>query len=217
MNVAATVAQWSDLNYLVLTSVDRDDLPDGGAGHFAYAVKLIKQVRSDVLVECLVSDFQGDYSAVQSLVQSGLDVYAHNIETVERLQRHVRDRKAGYAQSLKVLQNVKQIDPKVYTKSSIMLGLGETDEEVLQTMVDLREVGCDVLTLGQYMRPSLDHLEVVKYVTPEKFQYWEKEGLRLGFRYVASGPLVRSSFKAGEYFMNNMIRTDHAAHNEEQV
>lgn len=206
-NTATAIAKW-DVDYIVLTSVDRDDLPDGGASHFARTVTLLKQLRPNMLIECLVSDFQGDYTAVSTLANSGLDVYAHNIETVSRLQIYVRDRRASYDQSFKVLRMAKNANPNLYTKTSIMLGLGESDEEVRQTMRDARDAGVDVFTLGQYLRPTEHHLAVVEYVTPQKFSMWEQEGLDMGFKYVASGPLVRSSFKAGEYFMNNMIRQE---------
>lgn len=208
MNTATAISKWG-VNYIVLTSVDRDDLLDGGSLHFTKTVQYTKQLNPDILLECLVSDFQGNLDCVKTLAMSGLDVYAHNIETVRRLQRHVRDKRAGYDQSLAVLKYAKQVmNGGLYTKSSIMLGLGETLDEVRECMMDLRRIDCDVLTLGQYMRPSPNHLDVVEYITPEVFQKLEKEGLDMGFKYVASGPLVRSSFKAGEYFMNNMIRNN---------
>jgi lipoic acid synthetase len=193
---AEALARWN-ITYIVLTSVDRDDMPDGGAQHFATTVELIKQSRSDLLVECLVSDFAGDLKSVEILANSGLDVYAHNLETVQRLQRHVRDIRATYTQSLSVLRHAKVVNPKLYTKTSIMLGLGETDEEVLQTMRDLREAEVDVVTFGQYLRPTEHHLSVVDYVTPAKFAWFKDKGEEMGFKYVASGPLVRSSYKAG--------------------
>ena len=202
---AEALSKW-DLNYVVLTSVDRDDMPDGGAGHFATTVGLIKQVKPHMLVECLVSDFAGDLAAVATLATSGLDVYAHNVETVERLQRHVRDHRAGYAQSLRVLQHAKSVNPRLYTKTSLMLGLGETHEEVLQAMRDMREHGVDVLTLGQYLRPTEHHLAVVEYISPEAFEAFRREGEAMGFKYVAAGPLVRSSYKAGEFFLEHMIQ-----------
>ncbi|KAJ8906153.1 hypothetical protein NDN08_002648 [Rhodosorus marinus] len=204
-NTAAAIAKWG-INYVVLTSVDRDDMPDGGAEHFAQTVKYIKAFDSGILVECLVSDFQGRHSSVQALAQSGLDVYAHNLETVERLQRHVRDRRAGYRQSLDVLKAAKGFRRGLFTKTSLMLGLGETDDEIRQTLRDLRDVDVDVVTFGQYLRPTSKHLSIVEYVTPEKFEMWKEESEKMGFRYVASGPLVRSSYKAGEYFMENMIK-----------
>ncbi|PXF44780.1 Lipoyl synthase, apicoplast [Gracilariopsis chorda] len=208
-NVAAEIATWG-LNYVVLTSVDRDDLVDGGAGHFAKTVRFIKQLSPSLLVECLVGDFQGDQQAVQLLATCGLDVFAHNMETVQRLQRHVRDKRASYEQSLSVLKGAKRCG--VYTKTSLMLGLGETDDEIRETMRDCRDVGVDIITFGQYLRPTERHLSVVEYVSPEKFQQWEEEGKAIGFRYVASGPMVRSSYKAGEYFLESMIRGD-AAYN----
>lgn len=139
------------------------------------------------------------------LAKSGLDVYAHNVETVERLQKYVRDARASYWQSIGTLEHAKKVKPDLYTKTSIMLGLGETDEEVVQTMKDLRSVDVDVVTFGQYLRPTENHLSVVDYVTPEKFEYFKKVGEELGFKYVASGPLVRSSYKAGEFYLTHMI------------
>ncbi len=202
---AEALAKW-DINYVVLTSVDRDDMDDGGAGHFATTVELIKQRTPEMLVECLVSDFAGNKAAVERLALSGLDVYAHNVETVERLQRYVRDFRAGYAQSLEMLRHAKVVKPSLYTKTSIMLGLGETREEVVQCMKDLRGADVDVLTLGQYLRPTEHHLAVVEYVTPEMFDWYREEGERMGFKYVASGPLVRSSYKAGEFYLEHMIK-----------
>lgn len=206
LNTAQAVASWN-LGYVVLTSVDRDDLPDGGADHFARTVQSLKQLKPKILVECLTPDFRGDMAAVQHLASSGLDVFAHNVETVERLQRRVRDPRASYLQTLGVLREAKQCG--VYTKSSIMLGLGETDEEVIDTMLDLKAVGVDIFTMGQYLQPTPNHLEVVDYIHPDKFEYWRKYGQEvIGFRYVASGPMVRSSYKAGEFFMESMIRAD---------
>ena len=219
---AEAIVKWG-INYVVLTSVDRDDIADGGARHFANTVELIKKNKPSILVECLVSDFQGDLEAVEVLATSGLDVYAHNVETVRRLQRHVRDHRAGYDQSLAVLRQAKKVNSNLYTKTSLMLGLGETREEVLEAMKDLRSAGVDVLTLGfipkyatsvcispiplgQYLRPTEHHLAVVEYISPADFDWYRVEGERMGFKYVASGPLVRSSYKAGEFFMENMIR-----------
>jgi lipoyl synthase len=202
---AEALAKWN-ISYVVLTSVDRDDMEDGGAGHFAMTVGLIKELVPHMLVECLVSDFAGDKKSVATLAMSGLDVYAHNVETVQRLQRYVRDHRAGYEQSLSVLRHAKEVNPRLYTKTSLMLGLGESDEEVLQAMKDMRAVDVDVLTLGQYMRPTDHHLAVVEYVKPEKFDWFKQEGEKIGFKYIASGPLVRSSYKAGEFFMEHLIR-----------
>jgi len=201
---AVAVAGWG-LDYVVLTAVDRDDLADGGAAHFAATVQAIKAATPHVVVEVLVGDYGGASAAaaaVDVLVESGVDVFAHNVETVRRLQPHVRDRRAGYDSSVGVLATASAVGSPVgvYTKTSLMLGLGETDAEVRATMVDLRAAGVDVLTLGQYLRPSEHHLSVVEYVHPDAFARWEAEGLALGFRYVTAGPLVRSSFKAGEFF-----------------
>ncbi len=208
-NTADAVADWG-VGYVVLTSVDRDDLEDGGAGHFAETVRGLKARNADILVECLTPDFRGDLGAVRLLASSGLDVFAHNIETVERLQRRVRDPRANYVQSMEVLRTAKSA-ANVYTKSSIMLGLGETDDEIIDTMLDLKDCGVDILTLGQYLQPTTRHLPIVEYVTPEKFEYWRRYGEEeIGFRYVASGPLVRSSYRAGEFFVDAMIRGERA-------
>ena len=208
-NTAEAVAKWG-VGYIVLTSVDRDDVPDGGAEHFAETVRTLKALKPDILAECLTPDFRGDGEAVTHLANSGLDVFAHNIETVERLQSRVRDPRAGYEQSLEVLRRAKATGPNgLVTKTSIMLGLGETDEEIEATMRDCKAAGVDIFTLGQYLRPTANHLEVERYVTPEKFEYWKTFGEDVvGFRYVASGPLVRSSYKAGEFFIETMLRED---------
>lgn len=207
-HTAEAIADWG-VGYVVLTSVDRDDMPDGGAEHFAATVRGIKSLRPDILVECLTPDFQGDLNSVRHLASSGLDVFAHNIETVEPLQRRVRDPRANYIQSMDVLRAAKETG--VYTKSSIMLGLGETDDQVVDTLYDLRDAGVDIVTFGQYLQPTPKHLDVVEFVTPEKFEYWRKFGEDVvGFRYVASGPLVRSSYKAGEFFVQAMIRGEKA-------
>lgn len=154
-----------------------------------------------------MSDFQGDPNSVATLAKSGLDVYAHNVETVERLQKYVRDSRAGYWQSIGTLEHAKKVQPDLYTKTSVMLGLGETEEEVIQTMKDLRSVDVDVVTFGQYLRPTENHLSVVEYITPEKFEYYKNVGEEMGFKYVASGPLVRSSYKAGEFYLTHMINS----------
>ncbi|HTD80586.1 MAG TPA: lipoyl synthase [Thermoplasmata archaeon] len=196
-----------DLTYVVLTSVDRDDLPDGGASHFARTVREIKARRPGMIVEALIPDFQGDLDAVRTVVDAGVDVLDHNVETVERLQGIVRDRRANYRQSLRVLEGAKGMRTGLFTKSSIMLGLGETMDEVETTMQDLHAVGVGILTLGQYLRPSTWHLAVESYVPPETFDDYRKLGESMGFLYVASGPLVRSSYRAGEYFLEKVIRT----------
>ncbi len=194
------------LAYVVLTSVDRDDLPDGGATHFAKTVATIKQKKPDLIVEVLTPDFKGDRACVAQIIDVQPDVFAHNIETVERLTKRVRDPRAGYAQSLGVLEFVKGHDPSRYTKTSIMLGLGETDSEVRQTLRDLRGIDCDVVTFGQYLQPTRLKLKVEEFVSPEKFQQWQREAEGMGFLYVASGPLVRSSYRAGEFFMEGIIK-----------
>ncbi|MEK2644399.1 lipoyl synthase [Bdellovibrio sp. BCCA] len=208
--VAYSVSQMS-LEYIVITTVDRDDLPDQGAEHFSRTVTTLKKLAPNLIVEILAGDFRGDQNLVNQLTDAKPDVYAHNVETVERLTPKVRDPRAGYRQSLRVLEMVKERDATRYTKSSIMLGLGETDEEILQTLKDLRGVGCDVVTFGQYLQPTPRHLKVVDYVTPEKFQEWQKVAEDMGYLYVASGPLVRSSYRAGEFFMKGIIEKRRAA------
>ena len=203
--VAEAVASWG-LDYVVLTSVDRDDLPDQGSGHFYEVVRRLKESSPDLLVEALTPDFRGDLDLVAKVASSGLDVYAHNIETVERLQRRVRDYRAGYAQSLSVLRHVKDVNDHALTKTSIMLGCGENDDDILKTLNDLRDNDVDVVTFGQYLQPSRRHMPVKSYVTPEKFSEWQSTAEKLGFKYVASGPLVRSSYKAGEFFLKNLIK-----------
>jgi len=213
-NTGAAIAKWG-LDYIVITSVDRDDLIDGGSAHLAATVMEIKKQNPDILVEVLTPDFGGDLNCVDTVRDSGLDVYAHNIETVERLTPFVRDRRATYRQTLSVLDRIKDrsssSSPSVksgplLSKTSIMLGLGETDEEVLQTMRDLREIDVDVVTFGQYMQPTKRHLKVKEYVTPEKFAFWESKADEMGFLYCASGPLVRSSYKAGEFYLKNILK-----------
>jgi lipoyl synthase len=202
----ASTAEIPGLRYLVLTSVDRDDLPDFGAGHYAETIRLLKQKRSSLLVEALVPDFQGSHEAVHTLCDSGVDVYAHNIETVDRLHRRVRDVRATYQQTLDTLAEAKRYRPGVFTKSSIMLGLGETEDEIRQTMADLRAHGVDILTLGQYLQPNKKLLPVERYVTPEEFdtlKQWAEQDY--GFAYCASGPMVRSSYKAAEHFVMSRL------------
>jgi len=202
--VAHSISQMS-LSYVVITSVDRDDMPDQGSDHFARTVTTVKKLDPNLIVEILTPDFRGDESLVKHLADSRPDVFAHNIETVERLTPSVRDPRAKYRQSLRVLQAVKEFQPTVYTKSSIMLGLGETDDEVIQALKDLRAVGCDVVTFGQYLQPTPKHLIVQEFISPEKFKWWQKTAEDMGFLYVASGPLVRSSYRAGEFFMKGII------------
>ncbi|KAJ2791051.1 hypothetical protein H4R21_006389 [Coemansia helicoidea] len=209
-NVASALAAWG-LDYIVLTSVDRDDLADFGAAHFAATVREIRARAPQMMVECLTPDFQGRPELIAPVALSGLDVYAHNIETVESLQRVVRDYRANYTQSLFVLEHAKRTKPTLLTKSSIMLGVGESDAEVMQTMRDLRTAGVDIVTLGQYMRPTKRHMKVHEYVAPDRFSHWEQVGNDLGFLYTASGPLVRSSYKAGEFFITEILRKRSAA------
>ncbi|XWS63252.1 hypothetical protein CRYUN_Cryun06bG0079300 [Craigia yunnanensis] len=233
---------------MLLGDTYRNDLPDGGSGHFAltvqamrvvylpsYSIQLhfcshlfyayfrgkdwdvngifygfiydyVQKLKPEIMVECLTSYFRDDLKAVDTLVHSGLDVFAHNIETMKRLQRIVRDPRAGFEQSLSVLRHAKLIKEGMITRSSIMLGLGETDDELKEALADLRAIGVDILTLGQYLQPTPLHLTVEEYVTPEKFAFWKEYGESVGFRYVASGPLVRSSYRAGELFVKTMVK-----------
>ncbi len=184
------------LKYIVLTSVNRDDLPDGGAGHYAAAIRAIKRRTPHVAVEALTPDFQGVMRDVEMVVDSGLEVFAQNVETVKRLTHPVRDPRAGYEQTLAVLAHAKKYKPSVLTKTSLMLGLGETDEEIAQAMDDLRAADVDLLTLGQYLRPTVNHLPVQRFVTPEEFDEYRRWALAKGFRECVSGPLVRSSYRA---------------------
>jgi lipoic acid synthetase len=204
-NVADAVAEIG-LDYVVLTSVDRDDLPDQGAGHFAETVRAIKERHPGILIEALIPDFQGETDLVQKVIDAGPDVIAHNVETVQRLQRPVRDPRAGYEQSLSVLEQVAR-ESAAYAKTSLMLGVGEYDHEVYRTLRDLRERGVDVVTLGQYLQPSRTHLDVTSYVHPQKFDTWRRVAEEeLDFLYCASGPMVRSSYKAGELFVDALMR-----------
>ena len=199
-----------ELDYVVVTSVDRDDIEDGGASHFAACIESIHDLNPHTMVEVLIPDFCGEEEHIKKVVQAHPEVLAHNVECIERLTRRVRDRRAGYKQSLDVLATAKRLGSE-YTKSSIMVGIGEEIPEVLECMHDLRAVGVDFLTIGQYLRPSAKHMPLEKFVTPEEFQLYETEGLRMGFTYVASGPLVRSSYKAGEFFIHRHIQSQKAA------
>ncbi len=204
-NVADAVAEIG-LDYVVLTSVDRDDLEDQGAGHFAETVREIKHRHPGVLIETLIPDFQGEPDLVRKVIDAGPDVVAHNVETVDRLQWPVRDRRAGYEQSLSVLSQAEDAEG-TFAKTSLMLGVGEYHHEVYQTLSDLREVGVDVVTLGQYLQPSRSHLDVVRYVHPHEFETWQHVAEQdLGFLYCASGPMVRSSYRAGELFVDAVRR-----------
>ncbi|MDA8981934.1 lipoyl synthase [Gammaproteobacteria bacterium] len=195
MNTAKAV-QKMGLKYVVLTSVNRDDLPDGGAQHFANTVKLIKELNPKTAVEALTPDFKGLKSSIDTLVNCGLEVFAQNIETVERLTHQVRDIRAGYQQTLDVLSESKKINPDVLTKTSIIVGLGETDSEIEETMDDLIKHNVDILTIGQYLRPTLNHHPIERWVTPEEFEKYREVGLKKGFLEVMSGPMVRSSYRA---------------------
>jgi lipoyl synthase len=203
-NVAESVALMA-LSYIVLTSVNRDDLADGGAGHYAACIRAIKARTPQTAVEALTPDFQGVLADVATVVESGLEVFAQNIETVRRLTHPVRDPRAGYDQTLAVLAFAKRHRPDVLTKSSLMLGLGETPEEVLQCMDDLRTAGVDILTLGQYLRPTTNHLPVQRFVTPAEFEGFREEGLARGFRECVSGPMVRSSYRAEQALAGNNV------------
>ncbi|KAL6713638.1 hypothetical protein ACLMJK_009103 [Lecanora helva] len=204
-HTAEALKRWG-LGYVVLTSVDRDDLVDGGASHFAETIMKIKSKAPAMLVEALTGDYAGDLEMVSRVAQSGLDVYAHNVETVEELTPMVRDRRAKFRQSLSVLKHAKEAKPELITKTSIMLGLGETEDQLWETLRELRKANVDVVTFGQYMRPTKRHMPVHTYVTPAVFETWRQRALDLGFLYCASGPLVRSSYKAGEAFIENVIK-----------
>ncbi len=200
----AEAVELMKLRYVVLTSVDRDDLPDGGAAHFARTVQTIKARTPDVKVEALTPDFAGRLESVRSVVESGIEVYAQNLETVARLTHPVRDPRASYRQTLNVLEQAKRVRADIYTKSSLMLGLGETREEIRQAMVDLRAAGVDIVTFGQYLQPTRHHLNVERFVPPDEFNEIRDEGIELGFIEVVAGPLVRSSYKAEQ-----VLKQDH--------
>jgi lipoic acid synthetase len=205
---AARTVELMKLKYVVLTSVDRDDLPDGGAAHYAACVRAILERNSETAVEALTPDFQGVLADVATVVDSGIAVFAQNIETVRRLTHPVRDPRAGYEQTLAVLAHAKRHRPSVLTKSSLMLGLGETDEEIAATLGDLRAAQVDIVTLGQYLRPTLNHLPVERFVTPAEFDRYRDEALALGFLECVSGPLVRSSYRAEQALKGNNAGLD---------
>lgn len=187
-----------ELRHVVITAVARDDLKDGGANHFARVIHAIRGADSSIIIEVLVPDFHADDSCIQTVLDAGPEIYNHNMETVERLTPVVRSR-AKYRTSLRVLRRAKELSPKTVTKSGIMLGLGETEPEIFQAMDDLREVGCQVLTMGQYLRPTPNHLPVVEFITPEQFDLYGEIARKKGFEHVASGPLVRSSYHAADF------------------
>jgi lipoic acid synthetase len=219
-HVARAIAQL-DLQYVVMTMVDRDDLLDGGADHVGRTVRRLRALRPDILIETLVGDFHGHMDAVETVVDAAPDVFAHNLETVRRLTRGVRDVRCSYDQSLAVLRRARDRAEKAgaagtplgrrLTKSSIMVGLGETDDEVVEAMRDLRAAGVDVVTLGQYLRPTPKHHEVVRFVEPATFAMYERAALGMGFLYAASGPLVRSSYRAAEVFLRSLLDRGEAA------
>ena len=204
----AHAVQLMGLKYVVLTSVNRDDLPDGGAGHYADVVRAVKALNSNTAVEALTPDFLGDLSAVEVLVDSGIEVFAQNVETVERLTHPVRDPRAGYAQTLNVLAHGKAHRPEVITKTSLMLGLGESEDELKRCMDDCRDHNVDVLTLGQYLQPTRNHFPIARYVTPEEFETYREWGLERGFREVVSGTFVRSSYRAERVLEGNNVGLD---------
>jgi lipoic acid synthetase len=192
----AEAARKLGLKHVVITCVTRDDIPDGGALHFAKTVEELKKI-PNLSIEVLVSDFKGNDDSIKTVVKAHPDVINHNVETVPRLYSRVRPQ-ANYQRSLDLLKRVKELDDSIYTKSGIMVGLGETEEEVISVMKDLLEINCDMMTIGQYLQPSKKHIDVVEYITPERFERYKKIGYDLGFKYIASGPLVRSSYHAGE-------------------
>lgn len=202
LNVARSIALMK-LRYVVLTSVNRDDLPDGGAAHYAACIRAIKKVDAATAVEALTPDFQGVLDDVQTVLDAGLDVFAQNVETVRRLTHPVRDARAGYEQTLRVLEHAKSHRPRVLTKTSVMLGLGESDAEIAHTLDDLRAVGVDIVTLGQYLRPTLNHLPVERFVTPAQFDAYREWALARGFLECVAGPLVRSSYRAEQALNRN--------------
>ena len=207
-HVGSAVAELA-LAYVVITSVDRDDLEDGGAGHYAACIRAIRERSPGTVVETLIPDYVGP--DLSTLMGARPDVLAHNVEVVAALQRKIRDPRCSFERSLETLVQAKREDPRVFTKSSLMLGLGESREEVLDSMRRLAGAGVDFLTLGQYLRPTSRHAPVREYVTPEAFDGLRERGLELGFQYVASGPLVRSSYKAGEFFALRLVRERRAA------
>ena len=201
------------LKYIVFTSVDRDDLDDGGAHHYAECVKAVKRVNPETNVEVLTPDFKGNLNALEEVLGSGIVVYAQNIETVKRLTHPVRDPRASYETTMQLLAHAKKYRPDILTKTSLMLGLGETDEEILETMQDLKGIGVDIVTLGQYLRPTPNHLAIERYVKPSEFDEYRRWGLDLGFREVVAGPFVRSSYRAERALEGNNAGLSNAENN----
>jgi lipoic acid synthetase len=204
-NVAEAIKEWG-LRYVVLTSVCRDDLQDGGAEHMAKTIRAVKARCPTTTLESLIPDFKGKLESIKKIVQSKPEVISHNIETVRRISSKIRDNRASYEQSLSVLKKCKEMDRAIYTKSSLMLGLGETEKEIIEAMEDLRSVGVDILTLGQYLQPTLAHLPVQQYIAPGQFNRLQEIAESMRFLYVAAGPFVRSSYRAGEYFLDKIFR-----------
>lgn len=204
IKVAKAIRDW-ELKYVVITSVCRDDLEDGGADHISDTIKAIKLLCPKIIVEPLIPDFKGNGQLIRKIVNANPEVISHNIETVLRLSTKIRDGRASYSQSLNVLKKIKEFNSKIFTKSSIMIGIGETEEEVMQTAHDLLSVKVDVLTIGQYLQPTNKHLPVVQYISPEKFKEYKENIEQMGFKYVLAGPLIRSSYRAGELFLEKVI------------
>jgi lipoyl synthase len=201
----ARAAKKLGLKHVVITSVTRDDLFDGGAKHFASCIEEIRKIDNEMIVEVLTPDFKMDKMAINTVVEAKPDIFNHNVETVPRLYSGVRPQ-AIYQRSLNVLKYVKELDNSIYTKSGMMLGLGETEEEIIKVMKDLREIDCDIFTIGQYLQPSIEHLSVEDYIRPERFDDYKKTGEDLGFKYIASGPYVRSSFHAKDFSEKFMLK-----------
>lgn len=201
--VAIAVKEWG-LRYVVITSVCRDDLEDGGAGHMANTIRAIKEICPKIIIESLIPDFRGSVDSLKKIINVRPEVISHNIETVRRLTPKIRNVRASYEQSLSVLRKSREIEPEIHTKSSIMLGLGESEEEIIETLRDLRSVGVDIITMGQYLQPSLQHLPVRDYLSLERFSSLNEIAERMGFEYVSSGPLVRSSYRAGEFYIEKI-------------
>ena len=187
------------LKHIVITSVSRDDLDDYGSKQFVKVIETLKEHATDTTIEVLIPDFMGDYDSIKRVVDANPDVINHNLETIPRLYKGFRDN-ASYERSLKVLETVKQIDPSILTKSGIMVGIGETKHEVFELMEDLRKIQCDIMTIGQYLQPSKEHLDVTEYVSLEDFEAYKTVGKQKGFKYIASGPMVRSSYQALKQF-----------------
>jgi lipoic acid synthetase len=196
------------LDYVVITTVNRDELEDYGANHFAEVIRTVRKMNPDTLIEVLIQDFRGREDLIDIIIDAKPEVIAHNVETVPRLQRKIRDIRANYEQSKEVLRYIKEKAPEIYTKSALMVGLGETDQEVVDTLEDLNKVGVQMMTIGQYLRPSQKHLKVEDYIPPERFEWYKDKGKEIGYLYVAAGPFVRSSYKAGELFIKNVINAN---------